>query len=52
MSEVAANSKLRWAVVGGGMLGLTLAHRLQQAGQQVTLLEAAPEVGGLAGAIM
>lgn len=40
----------RWAVVGGGMLGLTLAHRLQQAGQQVTLLEAAPEVGGLAGA--
>jgi protoporphyrinogen oxidase len=50
MSEVAANPELRWAVVGGGMLGLTLAHRLQQAGQQVTLLEAAPEVGGLAGA--
>jgi protoporphyrinogen oxidase len=50
MSEVAANPELRWAVVGGGMLGLTLAHRLQQAGQQVTLIEAAPEVGGLAGA--
>ncbi len=50
MSEVAAHPELRWAVVGGGMLGLTLAHRLQQAGQHVTLLEAAPEVGGLAGA--
>jgi protoporphyrinogen oxidase len=50
MSEVAANPELRWAVVGGGMLGLTLAHRLQQAGQHVTLLEAASEVGGLAGA--
>jgi len=50
MSEVAAHPELRWAVVGGGMLGLTLAHRLQQAGQQVTLLEAAPEVGGLASA--
>ena len=40
----------RWAVVGGGMLGLTLAHRLAQAGQQVTLVEAAPHVGGLASA--
>ena len=39
-----------WAIVGGGMLGLTLAHRLAQAGQQVTLYEAAPELGGLASA--
>ncbi|TWT90236.1 hypothetical protein Mal64_06200 [Pseudobythopirellula maris] len=38
----------RWAVVGGGMLGLTLALRLAQKGQRVTLLEAAPELGGLA----
>jgi protoporphyrinogen oxidase len=40
----------RWAVVGGGMLGLTLAHRLNQKGRAVTLYESAPEFGGLAGA--
>lgn len=38
----------RWAVVGGGLLGLTLAHRLTQRGHRVTLIEAAPELGGLA----
>ena len=40
----------RWCIVGGGLLGLTLAHRLAQAGEDVTLLEAAPELGGLASA--
>ena len=40
----------RWAVVGGGMLGLTLALRLQEQGADVTVLEAAPHVGGLAAA--
>ena len=40
----------RWAVVGGGMLGCTLALRLAEQGKQVTLLEAAPEIGGLASA--
>lgn len=39
-----------WAVVGGGMLGLTLAHRLAQQGRRVTLFEAAPALGGLASA--
>jgi protoporphyrinogen oxidase len=39
-----------WAVVGGGMLGMTLAHRLAQKGQRVTLCEAAPQLGGLASA--
>jgi protoporphyrinogen oxidase len=39
-----------WAIVGGGILGMTLAHRLAQAGQRVTLVEAAPEIGGLASA--
>lgn len=39
-----------WAVVGGGMLGMTLAHRLAQAGKQVTLYESAPQFGGLASA--
>jgi protoporphyrinogen oxidase len=40
----------RWAVVGGGMLGLTLAHRLAQHGHSVTVFEAAEQVGGLASA--
>lgn len=45
-----AETKRSWCVVGGGMLGLTLAWRLSQAGQRVTVLEAAPELGGLASA--
>lgn len=40
----------RWGIVGGGLLGMTIAHRLAQAGQDVTLLEAAPHLGGLADA--
>src|SRR5512133_3076650 len=40
----------RWGIVGGGMLGLTLAHRLAQTGDSVTVLEAAPFLGGLASA--
>jgi protoporphyrinogen oxidase len=47
MTAAAAQS---WAIVGGGMLGMTLAHRLAQAGQRVTLFESAPELGGLASA--
>ena len=39
-----------WAVVGGGMLGATLALRLAEAGERVTLFESAPELGGLASA--
>lgn len=38
----------RWGIVGGGVLGMMLAHRLAQRGHQVTLFEAAPELGGLA----
>lgn len=40
----------QWAIVGGGILGLTLAHRLAQQGKRVTLYEAAPQLGGLASA--
>lgn len=36
------------AIVGGGMLGMSLALHLARAGQRVTLYEAAPEPGGLA----
>jgi protoporphyrinogen oxidase len=39
-----------FGIVGGGMLGLTLALRLVQRGYRVTLLEAADHVGGLADA--
>ncbi|MBV8727432.1 MAG: NAD(P)/FAD-dependent oxidoreductase [Candidatus Eremiobacteraeota bacterium] len=39
---------MRYAVVGGGLLGMTLALRLRQAGNDVTLFEAAPHLGGLA----
>ncbi len=40
--------RLSYAVVGGGMVGLTLARRLAQGGSAVTVFEAAPELGGLA----
>jgi protoporphyrinogen oxidase len=45
-----AATERSWCVVGGGMLGLTLAWRLSRAGQRVTVMEAAPELGGLASA--
>ena len=38
------------AIVGGGILGMTLALRLAQSGQRVTLFEAGSQVGGLADA--
>ena len=43
-------SQERWAVVGGGFLGMTLALRLAQQGKTVTLYEAAASLGGLASA--
>jgi protoporphyrinogen oxidase len=39
-----------WGVVGGGILGMTLALRLAQQGKSVTLYEAADHLGGLADA--
>lgn len=44
------SDRRHWAVIGGGMLGLTLAHRLRRDGNDVTLYEAAPDLGGLASA--
>ncbi|MBY0408441.1 MAG: FAD-dependent oxidoreductase [Rickettsiales bacterium] len=41
-------SPLDCAVIGAGMLGLTLALRLSQQGHRVTLFEASPELGGQA----
>lgn len=45
-----SSQRERWAVIGGGMLGMTLAHRLAQRGQEVTLFEAGKNLGGLASA--
>ncbi len=41
--------KLRVGIVGGGILGLTLAYRLARLGHRVELFEASSELGGLAG---
>ena len=38
----------RFAIVGGGILGMTLALRLTKAGHRVTIYEAAAHCGGLA----
>jgi protoporphyrinogen oxidase len=37
-------------IVGAGMVGLSMAHRLRQAGHAVTILERSSEIGGLTGA--
>jgi protoporphyrinogen oxidase len=39
-----------WGIIGGGIMGMTLAHRLAQEGHKVTLFEASPDFGGLASA--
>jgi protoporphyrinogen oxidase len=44
-----SSSSPRVGVVGGGVLGVTLALRLAQAGARVTVLERGPSLGGLAG---
>jgi protoporphyrinogen oxidase len=40
--------KKTWGIIGGGMLGMTLALRLAQEGHEVTIYESAEKVGGLA----
>jgi len=42
--------KQSFAILGGGVLGMTLAYRLAGAGHRVTIFEAASELGGLASA--
>ena len=37
-----------WAIVGGGLLGMTIALRLAEEGQQVTIFEGNDRLGGLA----
>ena len=40
----------RWCIVGGGMLGLALAHTLARPDREIALLEASPRFGWLADA--
>ena len=35
------------AIIGGGMMGLTLAYRLSQQGHRVSVFEGSPQLGGL-----
>ncbi|WP_299565530.1 NAD(P)/FAD-dependent oxidoreductase [Enterovirga sp.] len=49
-SGEAAMTGESWCIVGGGMLGLSLAHKLAGPGRTVTVLEASPRLGGLADA--
>jgi 4-hydroxyacetophenone monooxygenase len=46
VEEVAPGRTFRVAVVGAGMSGLVAAHRLRQAGVEVTVLEKNDDVGG------
>lgn len=39
--------KKSWGIVGGGIMGLTLAHKLSKQGYDVTIFEGAPDLGGL-----
>jgi protoporphyrinogen oxidase len=45
---MSVNSK-KWGIVGGGIMGMTVALRLAQKGEQVTLIESFSSLGGLAG---
>ena len=44
--QVAMEQK-KWGIIGGGIMGMTLAHRLTQLDHKVTLFEGAPDLGGL-----
>ncbi|WIG58494.1 MAG: amine oxidase [Ktedonobacterales bacterium] len=48
MAAASSTSSSGTAILGGGALGLTLAYRLAQAGERVTVIERESEAGGLA----
>ncbi len=47
MSHQESTGSPHTVVIGAGMVGLATAHRLSQSGHRVTILERAPEIGGL-----
>lgn len=40
-------NKKKWGIIGGGMMGMTLAHRLSQQGYEVSIIEGGSNLGGL-----
>lgn len=38
---------MKWAILGGGLTGVTLARLLKEKGHEVTVLEKEPKIGGL-----
>jgi protoporphyrinogen oxidase len=38
---------VKWAILGGGLTGVTLARLLKEKGHEVTVLEKEPKIGGL-----
>jgi protoporphyrinogen oxidase len=50
LTKTMPENRAHFGIVGGGLMGLTLALRLAQRGERVTLLEGADQVGGLADA--
>jgi protoporphyrinogen oxidase len=46
-----SEDKRDWAIIGGGMMGLSLALRLVREGRTVTVYEGASEIGGLASSV-
>ncbi|NLA37534.1 MAG: FAD-dependent oxidoreductase, partial [Actinobacteria bacterium] len=48
--DASANKPQRWAVVGGGVLGMATALRLTELGHDVTLFEGGEVLGGMASA--
>ena len=46
LTDIAADTTFTVAVVGAGMSGLLMAHRLRQVGVEVVVLEKNPDVGG------
>ncbi|MBP7564249.1 MAG: NAD(P)/FAD-dependent oxidoreductase [Candidatus Cloacimonetes bacterium] len=45
------NQSNSWGIIGGGIMGMTLAMRLSQKGHKVTIFESSAKPGGLAGTI-
>ena len=41
-------AQIKYGIIGGGIMGLTLATRLVKEGHNVTIFESAPDLGGLA----